>query len=277
MFRRRKHNPVLSMFLMFGLPMTAKFDRPDGDGSQGGGGGSANPELERARSELEASARQIAELNDKISKMGSNVVSDDDKRLLAQLKKEKEDAETKRLAEQGEFKRLLDKANEDLAAANKAREDSDRRAKQQVADLRLTNLLEREIPRHTEIPPVQIIGALGLKDYFVFNETTGAFTITDPITKAAPRNTNGTAMTPEEFIAKRIADTPWAASMKPKGGSGSQTVEGGGSGEGGEFTSEDIANMSIEEFNKHRDTIFSAADKNTRPAFNPTPNARPKK
>lgn len=266
------------MFLMFGLPMTAKFDRPDGDASPGGGGGgSTNPELERARSELEASARQIAELNEKIAKMGSNVVSDDDKKLLAQLKKDKEDAETKRLAEQGEFKRLLDKANEDLAAANKAREDSDRRAKQQVADLRLTNLLEREIPRHTEILPAQIIGALGLKDYFVFNETTGAFTIMDPITKAAPRNANGTAMTPEEFIAKRIADTPWAASMKPKGGSGSQTVEGGGSGEGGEFTSEDIANMSIEEFNKHRDTIFSAADKNTRPAFNPTPNARPKK
>lgn len=269
---RNRRSPLhcLTLLASCGLPLSVHFDRPDPpDGGGGAGAPPVNTDLDRARKELEERDLQIAELNKKIADLGKNVVSDDEKKQLAALKKEKEEAERKRLAEQGELQKLLDKANADLAAERAARENAERSSKQQVADLRLSNLLEREIPKGTDIPAKEVIGALGLRDYFNYNEATGAFTIVDPITKTSPRNANGTAMTPEEFIAKKISDTPWIASVKPKGGSGSSSTAGGGGGSGanGEFTDEDIQKMSIEDFNKHRAAIFASADRNTRPAI----------
>lgn len=268
---RNRHAPFhcLSVLAFAGLPISIHFDRPDppsGDpsGGGGGGGGSGNADLDRAKAELEQRDKQIADLNAKIAELGQNVVSKEDKAELAKLKREKEEAEKKRLAEQGELQKLLDKANEELRASRAAAEEADKRAKKQVQDLRLSNLFDREIPKNTEIPTQQVIGALGLRDYFVFNEQTESFRIVDPITKTTPRNANGTEMTPEEFIAKKISDTPWIATVKPKGGSGSGNVIGG-SGAGGEYTSEDVAEMSIADFNKNKDKIFAAADRNTRP------------
>lgn len=270
---RNRHAPFhcLSVLAFAGLPISIHFDRPDpptGDppSGGGGGGGSGNPDLDRAKAELEQRDKQIADLNAKITELGQNVVSKEDKAELAKLKREKEEAEKKRLAEQGELQKLLDKANEELRASRAAAEEADKRAKKQVQDLRLSNLFDREIPKSTEIPISQVIGALGLRDYFVFNEQTEGFKIVDPVTKTTPRNANGTEMTPEEFIAKKIADTPWIATVKPKGGSGSGNATGGGTGAGGEFTSEDVREMSIADFNKNKDKIFATADRNTRPS-----------
>jgi len=268
----RSRRPILnclSVLAFAGMPFSIHFDRPDPPDGGGGGGGNppVNPDLERARKELEERDKQIAEMNAKIAELSKSVVSDDEKKQLAALKKEKEEAEKKRLAEQGELQKLLDKANAELADARRAAEEADKRAKKQVVDLRLTNLFDREIPKSTDIPIQQVIGALGLRDYFVYNEQSDSFRIVDPLTKTCPRNANGTEMTPEEFIAHKINGTAWIAAVRPKGGSGSGNANGGGSGVNGGFTSDDVAKMSIAEFNQKKKDIFAEADRNTRPSI----------
>lgn len=264
----RKMNPsALALYALAGSspPFRVHFCPPDDAAGGGGGGGGPDPAIARAKQELEERDAQIATLNQQIADLNKNVVSEADKKELAKLKAEKEEAEKKRLAEQGELQKLLDQAREELAAEKKNREDAEKKNKEQVRDLRLSNFLEREIPKHTTIATPQVIGALGLRDYFSFDEKNGSFTVVDPMTKTTPRNKNGAPMTPEEFVASKIAETPWMKDFVPKGGSGGQSTSGDGSGADGEFTSEDVANMSTEEYIKNQDKILAQADANTRP------------
>ena len=270
MFRRR-NSPMhcLALLSFAGLPFKIHFDRPDPPLGEGGGGGGGTPppppsEIELARRELAARDAEIAEMQAKIADLSSKSMSDADRKALADLKAEKAEAEKKRLAEQGELQKLLDAANNELAETKRKLEEVTSNAKKREIDLRLSNFLEREIPKHTGVPSEQIIGALNLKSWFVYEEATGAFKILDPIAKTTPRNSNGGAMTPEEFVGKKIAETTWAATVKPLGGSGSHSQDRPGSGLDGEITSTDLAGMSIAEYKKNRAKVFAEADANTR-------------
>jgi len=269
--RRRFPDSALAMLLVAGS-ITSRFDRPEGDPPAPGPGGPSDNE-KRLRDELVARDAQLAELNAKIADLSKNTVSDADKKELDKLKREKAEAENKRLLEQGELKKLLDQAQNDLASAQQEASKAKAEADARIRDMRLTNFLTNECPKHTEVPADQIIAALRLADWFVDNPAVpGAFMIQDPITKTSPRNAKGNPMTPEEFVADKIAKTAWAAAVKPKGGSGSQSQTGAGTGVNGQFSSDDIANMSVAEFNKNKSKIFAQADSNTR-HINPLPKA----
>lgn len=275
--RRPSYLPgtAAAMMLMAGSILSARFDRPDGDPPAPGGGGAGGPSdnEKKLREELVARDAQLAELNAKITDLSKNTVSDADKKELDKLKKEKTEAENKRLLEQGELKKLLDTAQSALATAEQNAAQAKADADARIRDMRLTNFLTNECPKHTDVPADQIIAALRLADWFVDNPATpGAFMIQDPITKTTPRNAKGNPMTPEEFVADKISKTPWAAAVKPKGGSGSQSQTGAGTGANGEYSPEDIRNMSIDEFNKNKKKIFAQADANTR-HINPLPKA----
>lgn len=269
--RRSSYFPgtAAAMMLMAGSILSARFDRPEGDPPAPGPG--EDPNVAKLRTELVERDSQLAELNKKIADLSKLTVSDADKKELDKLKKEKADAETKRLLEQGELKKLLDQAQGELATAQQQAAQAKTDADARIRQMALTNFLTNECPKHTEVPADQIIAALRLADYFVDNPAVpGAFMIQDPITKVAPRNAKGNPMTPEEFVADKIAKTAWAAAVKPKGGSGSQSQSGVGTGVNGQFSSDDIQNMSIPEFNKNKKAIFAQADANTR-HINPLP------
>lgn len=274
--RNRMHLASL-MFSLAGLPFSARSNRlmspdpdPNAGGGGGGGGGGENPDLVRARQELLERDAQIAEMNKKIEALSKDSITAADRKELEKLKKDKAEAETKRLYEQGELQKLLDKTNADLSAAQqelaKAKADGER----QVWDLNLSNFFDRQIPLHTEVPVAQVVGALGLRSFFQPGPQ-GGLVVIDPSTKTTPRGPKGAPMTAEEFIASRIAETPWLAAVKPKGGSGSKSVDGGGSGVAGEFTSDDVSKMTTEQFIANRDKIFAAADANTKPTIAPLP------
>lgn len=231
----------------------------------GGAGGGEDPNVAKLRAELVERDNQLAEMNRKIADLSKNTVSDADKKELDRLKKEKTEAENKRLLEQGELKKLLDQAQAALATAEQDAAQAKADAEARIREMRLTNFLTNECPKHTDVPADQIIAALRLADWFVDNPAVpGAFMIQDPITKTTPRNAKGNPMTPEEFVQDKIARTPWAAAVKPKGGSGSQSQTGAGSGVHGEFTSDDIRDMSLADFKKNQKAIYAQADANTR-------------
>lgn len=269
--RRPSYLPgtAAAMMLLAGSVLSARFDRPD-DAPPAPGPGE-DPNVAKLRAELVQRDEQLAEMNKKIADLSKNTVSDADKKELDKLKKEKAEAENKRLLEQGELKKLLDQAQSALATAEQNAAQAKADADARIREMRLMNFLTNECPKHTDVPADQIIAALRLTDYFVDNPNVpGAFMIQDPITKTTPRNAKGNPMTPEEFVEDKIKRTPWAAAVKPKGGSGSQSQTGAGSGVNGEFSSEDIQKMSIAEFKKNKAAIYFQADANTR-HINPLP------
>lgn len=269
--RRPSYLPgtAAAMMLLAGSVLSARFDRPD-DAPPAPGPGE-DPNVAKLRAELVERDSQLAEMNKKIADLSKNTVSDADKKELDKLKKEKAEAENKRLLEQGELKKLLDQAQSALATAEQNAAQAKADADARIREMRLTNFLTNECPKHTDVPADQIIAALRLADYFVDNPNVpGAFMIQDPITKTTPRNAKGNPMTAEEFVEDKIKRTPWAAAVKPKGGSGSQSQTGAGSGVHGEFTSEDIQKMSTADFKKNQKAIYAQADANTR-HINPLP------
>ena len=212
--------------------------------------------LHKENMRRKAEAQKVA---DELAALKANAPSKEELDELRQFKVEQEKRREEEAKKRGDFEKLL-------ADEKKKAHDERVRLEGEVAKRdakyrkeRIGNALSMEIPRHTTAP---ISDVARLFDGMISVGDDDAFVITkdggwpmDPDT--------GKEVTLARFIELEIESRDYLARHKPQGGSGSAATSGKGSGKSGNFTAEDIAKMSDEDYNKLRSTLHAQAGKNT--------------
>lgn len=195
---------------------------------------------------------ELRKTRDELKALKANAPSADEINELREFKAEKAKLEQEQKKKKGDYEKLLSEQQTKHAKELAEWQDkfnTERAARQHD---RLDAIFGRVVPSHTDVP-VDDLAPL-LRPYFKFDDD-GDLTI--DANGTWPLNDQGKEMTPEEFIAKFIADRPHFARFVPKGGSGGGNGRGKGNGGKGKFTDEQIRNMSQAEFEKHHDEIMA--------------------
>lgn len=233
----------------------------DGEGSDDGGDDGDDgatvkkSQFDATLRDLRAERKARKELDKRIKELEKGAPSPDELEELREFRVKRQQAEEDQKKKEGQFEKLiaekdakhnaeLTRIQNELAEERQARQDE-----------RVDNVLAKSIPNHTTAP-IDDVARL-LRPFFKFDEE-GEMVI--EVNGDEPLNDKGEPMTANEFVAKFVSERPYLAALAPKGGSGGGSGRGRGSGKGGkQFTAEDLAEMSYEDFKKNEKEIMKQA------------------
>lgn len=214
-------------------------------------------EVDRIRAERDNLAAQIATLTAKIN--DAPAVTPQDLADLKKFREEQATLEAERKKKEGQFELLIKEQADAHKAALDAAQAATAAANQRLADSLKSNTLNTLIPKFTGVQPVSdVITAVFSKS--VTFKPDGSYEIKDEKGEHPIDPTTGRKMELEAFVAREINARDWCRNVKPSVGSGGTSQSGTGSGVAGQFTPEDIAKMTPEQFKANRAAIFAQAN-----------------
>lgn len=244
-------------------------DGDDGDGNAGAGGQTDDddddasddpppsppppqpkPTGKDKRDPLMVERARRKQLEKELEETRKRALAPDEIERFRKMEEEQKRKEEQTLAQQGEYKKLLKKSQQELQAEREEKERIRAESESRIASMQIDNVLASTIPQYTAVP-ISDIAPL-LRNRLKFDPESGSVI---PVDSHGDQliNDKGEPMTADEFISHEINQRPHFASARPKNGSGGVSQTGG---KGKVFTQDQIERMSAKEYAAHRESIL---------------------